>query len=196
MVYIMKRKIMVVKNSTILLCQGRGMNEVLFRISNKKDQKFLWQALYYAITVPPGAPSPDPEIVKLPELACYVKNWMNRPGDLGFVATENGRHIGAAWIRIWSESEYGYGYIKATIPELSISLLPEYRGKGIGTRLLELLLNDVSKEYEAVSLSVASYSPAIRLYIRNNFRIIKKTHEDSFTMIRYFKNPETSRANH
>lgn len=163
------------------------MNEVQFRIACREDQEFLWRVLYFAVSVPPGTPPPSPEIVKHPELALYVDNWMKRPGDLGFVATENGRQIGAAWIRKWYDSEHGYGYVNATIPEISISLLPEYRGKGIGTRLLELILHEVSKTYEAVSLSVASYNPAIRLYERYGFHILGEIKDDSFTMIRWFK---------
>lgn len=173
--------------AVVMLSKGKGMNEVLFRIACKEDQEFLWRALYFAVSVPPGSPPPDPEIVKLPELARYVNNWMKRPGDLGFVALENRRQIGAAWIRKWSDSDHGYGFVNTTIPEISISLLPECRGNGVGTKLLKLLLPEVSKTYEAVSLSVASYSPAKRLYERHGFQILGEIKDDSYTMIRWFK---------
>ena len=171
------------------------MDRVRFRNADKEDQEFLWQALFFAVSVPPGTPPPKPEIVKLPELARYVDNWMRHPGDLGYIATFNGRCIGAAWIRIWSESDSGYGYVNSTIPEISISFLPEYRGKGIGTRLLELLLDKVSKKYEAVSLSVANYNPAKRLYERYGFQILGEIQNDSYTMIKWFGNANTSRTN-
>lgn len=162
------------------------MNEVCYRDANKGDQEFLWRALYYAVSVPPGDSPPGPEIVKLPELARYVENWMERPGDLGFVAMEGHGQIGAAWMRLWSDSDHGYGFVNTTTPEISISLLPEYRGRGIGTRLLEILLQEVSKTYEAVSLSVACYSPVIRLYERCGFQITGEKRDDSYTMIKWF----------
>ena len=174
----------------------KDIDKVRFRNAGKEDQEFLWQALFFAISVPPGTPPPKPEIVKLPELARYVDNWMRRPGDLGFIATINRYQIGAAWIRIWSESDYGYGYVNPTIPEISISVLPEYRGKGLGTRLLELLLNEVSKKYEAVSLSVANYNPAKRLYERYGFQIHGVIQNDSYTMIKWFRNADASITNH
>jgi len=170
-----------------MLSKGKGINGIQFRTAQEEDQNFLWKALYYAVSVPPGTPPPDSEIVKLPELARYVDNWMKRPGDLGFVALEQRRLIGAAWIREWSDSDHGYGFVNATIPEISISLLPEYRGRGVGTKLLGLLLGEVSLKYEAVSLSVASYNPAKRLYERHGFQILWEAKDDSITMIRQFK---------
>ena len=118
--------------------QIKVMNEVRFRSASKEDQEFLWHALFLAVSVPPDTPQPKPEVIKLPELAKYAENWMSRPGDLGFIATVNGRQIGVAWIREWSDSDHGYGYVNSTIPELSISFLPEYRAKGFGTILLVL----------------------------------------------------------
>ena len=44
--------------------------------------------------------------------------------------------IGAAWCRIMED----YGHIDDDTPSLAISLLPGYRGRGIGTRLLGGLL--------------------------------------------------------
>ena len=162
------------------------MNEVRFRSASKEDQEFLWHALFLAVSVPPDTPQPKPEVIKLPELAKYAENWMSRPGDLGFIATVNGRQIGVAWIREWSDSDHGYGYVNSTIPELSISFLPEYRAKGFGTILLELLLQEVSKRYDAASLSVASYNPAKRLYERFGFQIHGEIQNDSFTMVKWF----------
>ena len=57
-------------------------------------------------------------------------------------------------------------------PSLAISLLPEYRGKGIGTRLLnDLLLLLQENGYRRASLSVQKENPALCLYQRAGFRI-------------------------
>ncbi len=171
----------------VMLCNNRHIEGIHFRVSQQEDQDFLWKALYYAVSVPPGSPPPNREVVNLPMLAQYVDSWMKRPGDLGIVAIEDKTQIGAAWIRKWIGSDQGYGFVDTAIPELSISLLPEYRGKGIGTKLLGLVLEKVLQQYEAVSLSVANYNPAKRLYERHGFQEIGEAKEDSITMICRFK---------
>ena len=171
----------------VMQSNNRDIEGIHFRVSQQEDQDFLWKALYHAVSVPPGSPLPNREVVNLPMLAQYVDSWMKRPGDLGIVAIEDKTQIGAAWIRKWIGSEQGYGFVDTTIPELSISLLPEYRGIGIGTKLLGLLLEKVSQQYEAVSLSVANYNTAKRLYERHGFQEIGEAKEDSITMICRFK---------
>jgi GNAT superfamily N-acetyltransferase len=171
----------------VMQSNNRDIEGIHFRVSQQEDQDFLWKALYHALSVPPGSPLPNREVVNLPILAQYVDSWMKRPGDLGIVAIEDKTQIGAAWIRKWIGSTQGYGFVDPTIPELSISLPPEYRGIGIGTKLLGLLLEKVSQQYEAVSLSVANYNTAKRLYERHGFQEIGEAKEDSITMIFRFK---------
>ena len=60
-----------------------------------------------------------------------------------------------------------------TTPELSVAVMPGYRGQGIGTRLLNALLDTASKSYDAVSLSVQADNPALRLYQRLGFEVIE-----------------------
>ena len=105
------------------------------------DQDFLWEMLYQAIYVPPGRLAPPREIIRQPELAHYVQDWP-QPGDLGLLAAEatTGKPLGAAWLRLFSPEDPGYGFIAEGIPELSIALLPDCRGQGVGTALLEGLL--------------------------------------------------------
>src|SRR5699024_3824064 len=77
--------------------------------------------------------TPEPEIVEQPELKRYVEGWMKHPGDLGFLAEENGKPIGAAWLRCWTDNQRGYGFVNEATPELSLSILPDHRGRGVGT---------------------------------------------------------------
>lgn len=137
--------------------------------------------LYHAIFVPEGEERPSPEIVQRSELARYVQGW-GRPTDLGFKAvTAEGEPVGAAWLRLLTGDQRGYGYISDSIPELTIALLPEYRGQGIGTRLLEALVAAASQKSDAISLSVSAENPAIQLYARLGFAIIA-LREESYVM--------------
>ncbi|MFT4558000.1 MAG: ribosomal protein S18 acetylase RimI-like enzyme [Planctomycetaceae bacterium] len=52
---------------------------------------------------------------------------------------------------------------------MDISLLPEYRNKGIGSMLIQELLDEADQNGKKVSLHVESYNPARRLYVRLGF---------------------------
>lgn len=88
-----------------------------------------------------------------PELAHYVWGWP-RPGDLGVVA-EADQPIGAAWLRYFTASDPGYGFIDVTIPEVSMGVVKPWRGRGVGRRLLEALIATARDAgIPALSLSV------------------------------------------
>ena len=143
--------------------------------------------LYLAVFVPPGCPPPDRSVVAQPALARYVHGW-GRRGDEGTIAiASNGHPIGAAWLRLWSEQDHGYGFIDALTPELSVAVRAEARGRGIGTELLQRLLQRADQSYDGVSLSVSVQNPAVRLYERLGFRAVALD-GTSMTMVR------TSRA--
>lgn len=52
---------------------------------------------------------------------------------------------------------------------IDIALLPEYRGDGIGTCLLEQVLVDAGREHKPVRIHVEPNNPAMRLYTRLGF---------------------------
>lgn len=131
-----------------------------------------------------------------PALDRYVKDW-GRSGDLGFVAIDSKSadecYIGAAWLRLFSSDNRGFGYIDEGIPELAIAVSPAYRGKGIGTKLLTQIIEVAGNIYPAISLSVRDHNPAIDLYQRLGFvkienrEFVNRTGGISLNMIyRYF----------
>jgi ribosomal protein S18 acetylase RimI-like enzyme len=139
----------------------------------RADEPFLWEMLYHAIHIEPGEAPPSPNIVNEPELYKYVANW-GRPGDAGVLAIDGEKPVGAAWLRLFTASDKGYGYIADGIPELSTAMLPNYRGKGVGTLLLSRVLDSVraARNYAAISLSVSPTNPAVRLYERLGFKTV------------------------
>ena len=83
----------------------------------------------------------------------YVLNW-GRPGDDGVVALEGPHAYGAAWFRLFTAGEPGFGFVDEQTPELTIAVVPSRRGKGAGTELLQALLDRARADgYAAISLS-------------------------------------------
>jgi ribosomal protein S18 acetylase RimI-like enzyme len=149
-----------------------------------QDEPFLWEMLYQAIYVPEGRPRPPRSILEAPELAQYAQQWGKVPGDLGYKAVEivAGQLVGAAWLRLFTNGEKGYGYVDDRTPELSIAILPGYRGQGLGGLLLAALLEEARRSFKTVSLSVSRDNPAIRLYRRLGFEVVSES-DSSFTML-------------
>ena len=88
------------------------------------------------------------------------------PDDHCLVAEVEGTVVGAAWARIVRT----YGHVDDATPLLSISLLPEHRGRGIGTALMDRLLDHLrTLGHRRASLSVQKANPALRLYRRAGF---------------------------
>lgn len=150
------------------------------------DEPILWQMLMHA------SHEPTLESVKAqPYLARYAADW-GCVGDLGFTALVSGVPVGAAWLRLWLGAGKGFGYVNDATPELALSVLPQYRGKGLGTRLLAQVLAAARGLYPAVSLNVRADNPAVRLYQRAGFikvegsEIINRTGGMSFNMINRF----------
>lgn len=141
------------------------------RALTAEDKPFLWDMLFHAIHVPEGQSPPPRSIVEAPNLAHYVRHWGQQPGDLGFAAVENatGRPVGAAWLRQFSALDPGYGFVDEDTPELSVAMLPDVRGQGLGSRLLEALLQAAGQKFAAVSLSVSADNRAKGLYERLGF---------------------------
>jgi ribosomal protein S18 acetylase RimI-like enzyme len=133
----------------------------------------LWEMLYHAIYVPEGQALPERDVVTQPELARYVSGW-GEEDDMGFVATdgEGMQPLGAAWLRLLRGEDKGFGFVDEATPELSVAVLPEHRGQGIGTRLLTRLLQVAATHFAAVSLSVDADNPALRLYRRLGFETV------------------------
>ena len=139
------------------------------------DEPFLWEMLYHAIHVPAGGIAPPQQIVYGPELCRYVEQW-GQENDFGLkaVSADDQQPVGAAWLRLMTGENRGYGYIDDLTPELSIAVFAEHRGKGVGTRLLNELFESVAGKYKSISLSVSDDNPAKGLYQRLGFVIVSR----------------------
>jgi len=104
----------------------------------------------------------------------YVRGW-GRRDDTAVIALDNGFPVGAAWYRLFSAAEPGYGFVDERTPELAIAVVPSKRGHGVGDQLLEALLAQAREAgYEALSLNVEPGNPARKLYERHGFEVVEK----------------------
>jgi len=110
----------------------------------------------------------------------YVQNW-GRAGDAGVLALEGPHAYGAAWYRVFTRDEPGFGFVDEQTPELTIAVVPSRRGKGAGKELLEALLAHAREEgYGAVSLSAATEQ--VPYYERFGFETVSQS-EHAVTMV-------------
>ncbi|WP_260871750.1 N-acetyltransferase [Bacillus sp. X1(2014)] len=147
------------------------MNRYQIRYGVKEDEDFLWEMLYQAIFIPEGQPRPSKDILNEPNIAQSLKGW-GRKGDLSLISTTSDQTpMGAVWVRLFDDTNKTYGYIDEKTPLLGMALLPNYRGKGIGTALLGKILTVIKEAgFSRVSLSVDPNNPALHLYQKFGFK--------------------------
>jgi len=91
--------------------------------------------------------------------------------------------VGAAWFRYLSAVDPGYGYVGDDVPELSLGVVEQWRGRGVGRALLRDALGAArDRGVRAVSLSVERANFAAQLYAAEGFRTVESL-EDSDTMV-------------
>lgn len=150
------------------------MNYSIRKISND-EIKILDDFLYEAIFLPEGAQPPPREIINKPELQVYIENFGKRDGDYCLVAVVDDKIVGAVWVRIMND----YGHVDDMTPSLAISLYREYRHHGIGTKLMQSILELLRTEnYNQVSLSVQKENYAFNMYRKVGFDVVNENDEE------------------
>lgn len=107
--------------------------QVETRMLRNDEVSLLKEFLYEAIFIPEGMTPPPRDIVEKPELRIYTDDFGTRRGDNCLVAVSDNQIVGAVWTRIMND----YGHVDDDTPSFAISLYKDYRGQGIGTRLME-----------------------------------------------------------
>ena len=145
--------------------------EYKVRRMRQDEWPLLEDFLYEAIYVPEGFEGEVPRSVVYDDPKCRAafEGFGTLPDDRAVVAEVGGKVVGACWVRTTNE----YGHIDNETPSFSISLYKPYRGRGLGTAMMGVLLSELRDAgYARASLSVQKENPALRLYERMGFRIV------------------------
>lgn len=140
----------------------------MIRRGGARDVPFLRDMLRHAFYW--RTPVGDEE----PPLTRYVRGW-GRPGDRSLIAIDDFVPVGAAWYRLFTPEEAGFGFVDEQTPELAIAVVPSRRGRGFGHELLSALLDRAREDgFNAISLSVAKDNPARHLYENYGFEQVRE----------------------
>lgn len=91
------------------------------------------------------------------------------------VAEVDNEIIGAVWVRIMND----YGHIDDETPLFAISLYSDYRNHGIGTALMQNMLEVLKKNgYKQTSLAVQKANYAVKMYKNVGFEIVDENEEE------------------
>ena len=156
-------------------------NDVMIRKLMAEESALLKDFLYEAIFIPEGVEAPPRDIVERPELRIYYDDFGTGPADHCLVAEADGCVVGAVWTRIMHD----YGHVDDETPSFAISLLPEYRGRGIGTRLMREMLSLLKEHgFRQASLAVQKANYAARMYKNVGFETIDENAEEYIMVCR------------
>ncbi len=147
----------------------------------ENEYDLLKDFLYEAIFIPEGVEPPERDIIKLPELKLYYEGFGTGKADHCIVAEDDSKVVGAVWTRIMND----YGHVNDNTPSFAISLYKEYRGKGIGTRLMERMLELLKENgYKQASLAVQKANYAVKMYEKVGFKTIDENSEEYIMVCR------------
>lgn len=166
------------------LVAARLSDMVTVRPASETDSDFLQRMLVVAADWRPDVALRSVEdVLADPALAHYVEGWP-RHDDFGVIAEDSrGEPLGAAWCRYFFADDSGYGFVSPDVPELSMGVVAEARGAGVGrTLLVELIAEARTRGISQLSLSVELDNYARHLYSSLGFRVTDEG-DGSATMV-------------
>jgi len=129
------------------------------------EQKIVTDMLHYAMRLD----EVNKVLSDIPKLAIYEEFYGFTSKDLGLYALVDNELAGAVWIRRLNREHGSNGYIDDNTPILNIAVLPQFRGNGIGSAMLDQLFIEAGALYEQISVPVAENASAVGFYERHGF---------------------------
>ena len=119
-------------------------------------------------------------VLSAPATAHYIAGWP-RDTDLGVIAEADGAPVGAAWLRFLPAADPGYGFVAPGVPELTIGVAGDWRGRGVGRALAGQAR---SVGIRQISLSVERKNFAQKLYFSEGYQVVDSSDAHSDTMVK------------
>lgn len=170
-------------------------NHILYFLRSS-EQKITSDMLCYAMRLD----ELNKSISDFPMLSIYEKFYGLSAKDLGLYSLVENKIAGAVWIRLLKEEDGANGYVDANTPVLNIAVIPEFRGKGIGSAMLEQLLQEAGAVFEQISVSLLQDSKAVQLFKKLGFAKVEASEgkspvdgSDVFTMLKKLEKKEVIR---
>ncbi|MFK5938169.1 MAG: GNAT family N-acetyltransferase [Sulfurimonas sp.] len=104
------------------------------------------------------------------ELKRYSDFYGLTPKDLGLYALVDNTIAGAIWSR----------ELEGSVPELSMAVLPAFRGRGIGSAMMQQFLQEAGVQYNTLCVYLAKESNAVRFYKKYGFKIQESSQRKSY----------------
>ncbi len=159
------------------------MNYII-REMHPNENPLLEDFLYQAIYQPDKTNLAPRSLIEKPELQVYIKDFGTKKDDYCFCAEVDGKIVGAVWVR----NINGYGSVDNNTVEFAISVFDEYQKMGIGTALMNKMLEHLNKlNYSKASLAVQKENYAVRMYQKVGFEIVDEN-EQEYIMIQRLGN--------
>lgn len=143
------------------------MANVTLRPEREEDEGFVYRV--YASTrieelsVTDWTPETKEAFLRM-QFAAQVSHYRNHYAESDFSIVEvDGVAAGRIYVGRWPEE----------IRIIDIALLPDYRRRGIGSKLINEVLAEAEEAGKPVTIHVEKFNPARRLYARLGFRQIQ-----------------------
>ncbi len=153
--------------------------DYIIREMRTDEYPLLDDFLYQAIYQPDKTNLAPKSIINNSELQVYIKGFGTQKDDHCFCAEVDNKVVGAVWVR----NINGYGSIDDVTVEFAISVFDEYQKMGIGTALMNRMLEHLKElNYPKASLAVQKGNYAVRMYQKVGFEIACEN-EQEYIMI-------------
>jgi GNAT superfamily N-acetyltransferase len=164
-----------------------SLKQVEISPATVEDEETLWLMLTFAASMGNGGMAEVEKARSDPYLSTYVDDWGKKAGDVGVIARDaGGLPLGAAWLRL-SHDATKLRVADQSVPELATGVLPHARGSGVGTGMMQSLIQLAAPRYPQITLSVRAENPARHFYARLGFvemsRMTNRVGGDSIVMI-------------
>ena len=134
------------------------MNTTLFFLRSS-EQKIAYNILPYALALDENPPI----------LNVYTSDYGFKSSDVGIYSQTDNVVSAAAWMRLYKQSDGVCGYVDDVTPVLVIGVIPDVRGNGVGSLIIDQLLQEAAVIYEQISVSVRSNSREVKFYEQLGF---------------------------